>query len=179
MKRKFKVGAMLFFTVLFLAGCQSGVNYKTVDVGNDFTLEVPDYMTEMDLESPLAVLEYGHTMKEHYVMVIEENIEELKTYGLDMNLEEYSDISVEQIKGAIDRPIEKEITDGIQEINGMDAIGYKIQGVFPENDLGIVYYIMYYMSAESFYYVASWTLSDYEREHTEAMDKIIYSLKAN
>ena len=163
---------------LGLMACNgSDTSLETVDVDGKFSIEVPDYMSELDLENPDAVFQYGNESKEHYVMVIMETHEELLQYGLEMGIQEYAELSVEFLKSSISEPKVEEVADGIEMVNGMETMGYKIRGVFPDNNLEIFYYAMFYRSDKAFYYVTTWTLADREEQFADNMEKITHSVK--
>lgn len=167
----------LLIAFTFLACSDSDANMVTETVNGKFTVDVPDYMTELNLENPDAIFQYGNELKEHYVMVINETHEELAEYGLEMEIQEYADLSMDYLKMSINNPQVEEVGNGIQEINGMEALGYKIRGVFPDNNLDIFYYAMFYRSDKGFYYLTTWTLGEREERFAKSMESITHSLK--
>lgn len=163
---------------LGLVACnESNSSFETKDVEGQFSIEIPDYMEKLNLENPDAIFQYGNELKEHYVMVIMETHEELKQYDLEMSIEEYADLSIEFLKSSINDPVVEEVGEGVTTVNGMEAVGYKINGVFPQNNLDIFYYAMFYRSEKAFYYVTTWTLAEREEKFIDNMEKIVHSIK--
>ena len=169
--------APLFIALTFIACDDSNASFQTIDVDGKFSIDVPDYMVELDLENPDASFQYGNEMKEHYAMVITETHSELKEYGLEFDIESYANLALDYLEMSISNPQVIPTSDHVQTINGMEALGYKIRGLFPENNLEIFYYAMFYKSDEAFYYVTTWTLADREERFIDNMEKIVQSIK--
>lgn len=167
---------MLVFGMLSCGG-DSNASFVTEEVDGKFSVDVPDYMTELDLENPDAIFQYGNEIKEHYVMVIMETHEELAEYGLEMDIQTYADLSLEYLKMSISGPEVEEVGNGVEEVNGMETLAYKIRGVFPDNNLDIFYYAIFYRSDKAFYYLTTWTLGEREDRFSDNMEKITHSLK--
>lgn len=165
------------FVAFLLFSCnENDTKFVKKDVEGKFSIEVPDYMEELNLENPDAIFQYGNELKEHYVMVIMETHEELLQYDLEMELDEYAELSIEFLKSSIDNPVVEEVGNG-KEINGMETKSFKINGVFPQNNLDIFYYTTFYRSDKAFYYVTTWTLADREDKFIKNMETILNSVK--
>ena len=166
---------ILAFT-LFACG-NGGTNFVTEEIDGEFSIDVPDYMAHLDMQNPDANLQFGNELEQHFVMVISESHEELAEYGLELDIQSYADLSMDFLEMSITDPEIEQIGDGIVMLNGMEAIGYKIRGVFPENNSSIFYYAMFYRSDKSFYYITTWTLGEKEEKFAENMEIITHSLK--
>jgi hypothetical protein len=164
------------FSIL-LFGCGGDDDFVTQTVEGKFSVELPEYMVELDLENPGALLQFGNEMREHYVIVIMEPHEVLTQLGLNLDLQSYANINLDNMKLALQNPRLEELEDGVKVVNDMQTVGYKLTGLFPESDINIVYYIRYYRSEKSFYAVITWTLEQTERSYLNNMLKIINSLK--
>ena len=168
-----------FSIVLFLAlfvSCNQNSDFEQKNIDGDFTIELPTYMHELDLGIPEASLQYGNELEEHYVTVIRESPSALTDYGI-FNLAGYADMYMAGVEMSIDDATLNQISDGVEQHNGMEAITFDVDGVLPENGLGIYYYIKFYKSETAYYYVLDWTLSDYKEQHLSDMKKITNSIK--
>jgi hypothetical protein len=166
----------LSFSV-FLISCGGDDNFVTQTVDDKFSVDLPDYMVELDLENPGAALQFGNEMREHYALVIMESHEMLAQLNMDLDLQSYANINLENMKLSLNNPRLEELEDGVTMINDLPTVGYKLKGVFPESDIDIVYYMRYYRSKRAFYCVLTWTLEQTERSYSNNMHKIINSLK--
>lgn len=167
---------ILFVPILFFA-CEDGqVDFVEVVAPNQCSIEVPDYMEPIDLGSLGAALQYGNELKEHYVTVLIESHDQLAANDLHMNLTEYSAYYLDFLKNGLVNPDVVPLHEGIKEVNGLKAIGYKVVGLVDGDELNLASYIMFYQSSKSFYYVSTWTLANREEKFSEYMNKIVYSL---
>ena len=167
---------LFVFPILFLA-CEDGkVEFVEVSAPNQCSIEIPDYMEPIDLGSPGAVLQYGNELKEHYVTVLVETHDQLAANDLRMNLKQYSDYYLDFLKAGLVNPTVEPLHEGIQDVNGLKAIGYKVNGLVVDDELDLASYIMFYQSSKGFYYVSTWTLANREAKFAEYMNKIVYSL---
>lgn len=172
MKVKSTIGIFLI-SVLFFS-CKSEFQEKNID--DQFTIELPSYMVELDLGIPEASLEYGDEMKEHFVAVLRANPSELGAIGIT-NLETYSEMYMSGLKLSVNDATINRIGDGITENNGMQMISYEADGVLPENGLGIYYHMKFYKSKTAYYYVLNWTSLSFKDDYLSDMKRITNSIK--
>ncbi|MFK8044047.1 MAG: hypothetical protein AB8B72_01030 [Crocinitomicaceae bacterium] len=170
-----KTISILMITIL-VAACGGPIDLVNKTV-NNYSLGIPNYMTEMDLQNPEASFQAGEILKEHYVMVIDETKEDLLAAGLDYTVEDYGNASVDFLKQSLKDSKVLQSPNGVQKINGLEAISYKVTGKFPENDLAIFYYLTIYKSESNYYSMSTWTLGDRESKFTKVMEKMIQSFK--
>ena len=57
-------------------------NFSTKNAGNCFTLEIPNYMAKTYDLNDVATLQYNNTVKEAYVIVIEDSKDELNSLSM-------------------------------------------------------------------------------------------------
>ena len=174
MKMKLYTGAMLLFVLLTACGGEATFEEKSID--GIFTIELPTYMDELDLGIPEASVAYGNEMKEHYITVIRESPSGLAAYGIT-NVQDYAEMYISGVEMSIDAAKVNQIGDGVETQNGMEVLTYEVDGVMPNEQLGIYYYIKFYQSATAYYYVLDWTLSDFKDDHLSDMQRITNSLK--
>jgi len=159
-----------------LISCGSGkAEYKSKSVQGMFTFDMPTYLEEMDLENPDAILEYGNGLKEHYVLVISETTDELE--GLDIDVDSYSDFTVNFLKESLDNSKIQKVNSEIKDINGLSANLYKVWGNLAEINQDIFYYIAILKSDSRYYSFYTWTLESREDRYTKTMEHMIESFK--
>ncbi len=167
--------SLLLFLVLFVS-CNGESDFEQKNIDGDFTIELPTYMHELDLGIPEAAMQYGNELEEHYVAVLKESPSTLMEYGV-INLAGYADMYMSGFEVSIEGATINQLSDGVEQHNGMEVITFDADGILPENGLGIYYYIKFYKSETAYYYVLDWTLSDYKEQHLSDMKKITNSIK--
>ena len=74
-----------FYIILFLITFTTNSfsqNFSTKNVGNCFSLEIPNYMAKSYELNDAATLQYNNTVKEAYVIVIEDSKDELNSLSM-------------------------------------------------------------------------------------------------
>jgi len=169
-------------TLFFLASCAQPENKtQKVTVDGKFTIEVPDVMTKTKGLNDDACIEYQNTSKEYYLIVIDDNIEELNAIfeesDLDQFYEEgfvgYADFVFESLIESIiinDKPEWKEFN--INKLPARQKEGY---GKFDNIDIFYTYTLVH--GKDYYYQIFMWTLKDNMEEFKKITDKVISSFK--
>lgn len=169
---------IIFLLPFFILACaEETVEFVEVKVDNSFSVELPNYMEELDLQSPEASLQFGNELKEHYVTVLVESNEQFAQADVHMNLKEYSEFYVDHLKKGLTNPTIDKLHEGFKDVNGLQAAGFKVKGLMEAENLEIISYVMFYQSAIGFYYLSTWTLANRENKLGAYMERIAYSLK--
>lgn len=175
---KLKNNLLLFVLVALFGACSTNdVKYVRQDVQGEFSIDVPDYLYEVNLDNPDASLQLGHEMKEHYMMAFMESHESLAEAGVEMDLESYTDFALNSLKSTLSEPIIEKSTVIPAVINGLNVSSHKIRGYFLQERLDVFYYLTIYRSERSFYYMTTWTLGRNEAAFSPIMEKSIVSFK--
>ncbi len=166
-------------TLLFTAACNNETEYKTEKIDGMFSIDIPLYMHNVDLENPEASLSVGDETLERYVMVIYETKQEIEDYGVDMELDvnNYSNIVVEMFGQAFVNPQVTKVTETPKSINGVPALTFEISGEFAEVGEDIYSYVTVFESDKSFYTVYAWSLKTDERNFAPQAHHITESFK--
>ncbi len=155
---------------------------QVVEIKNDYSLELPDFLNVTDSLNPNASLQYQNINKELFVIVIEEDRKEFTKKIIDNNAEKvyppnlkgYTDIINHSIGETITISARTEIID--LEINGLPAKNFTIQG--QTKDKIPVYYSFTVVRGENNYYqIAQWTAKNQRALFEEQMIKIANSFK--
>ncbi len=168
---------LISMTIMSCAGDAEFENMTFND--GQYSMAVPDYMKSLELGNQDASMQYGNEIKEHYVMVIAETKESLLAAGLDYSVEDYADFAVGFLKKSLTDPKAERINEEVKNINGLEAISFKVRGVFTDIDEDIFYYITIYKSENNYYSMSTWTLGARESRYTETMEAMINSFKEN
>jgi hypothetical protein len=165
--------------LILIVACNTETKYETRQVDDMFSIDIPTYMTDINLENPEASITVGDSLKERYVMVIYETKQEIEEYGVDMELDinNYSEIVIEMFGQAFTNPETKKVTQEPKPINGITSLSYEIRGEFAEVGAGIYSYITILESDKSFYTIYIWSLETDERNFTPEAHHIAVSFK--
>ncbi|MBD3638556.1 MAG: hypothetical protein HUJ25_14480 [Crocinitomicaceae bacterium] len=174
---------ILFFALAFVLFSCGDTNFQTIKIGSSFQMDVPDYMEEAyDLNAD-ASLQYQNTVKETYVIVINEDkqefidiFKELGEYDESKSaVENYTDIQTEYMSTTL--TILDQNGPNSKKINGMDAMVLEYDGNTPAVAYDIFYYIAYIEGEEEMFMVMAWTLLDRKSEYKETFAKMVESFK--
>ena len=173
---------ILLLTILFITSCQSGDTEKIVTIENKYSISIPSFLVKASTElNEDASLQYLHTWKEFYVIVIDESKSEMQKALIDNNLtneysndiEGYSDLLLDGFEEGLSIYNKSDIID--TEINNMPAkllaISGRIEGV------DVYYSLAFIEEKERYYQIMAWTLLNKESKYKAQMKKIMNSLK--
>ncbi len=172
---------ILLLTILSLTSCQSGDEQQTVTIENKYSVAIPSFLTKASGLNDDASLQYQHTWKEFYVIVIDESKTEMQKALDDNNLTEiytndikgYSELLMNGFEEAISVSHKSEIID--TTINNMPARLLTVNG--QAKGLDIFYSLAFIQGKERYYQIMAWTLSSKEYKYKDKMNRIMYSLK--
>lgn len=173
---------ILLLTILFITSCQSGDTEKLVTIENKYSISIPSFLVKASTElNEDASLQYLHTWKEFYVIVIDESKSEMQKALVDNNLTDkysndikgYSDLLLDGFEQSISISHKSEIVDTL--INNMPARLLTING--RAEGIDAFYSIAFLQGKERYYQIMAWTLSNKEYEYRDKMNRIMYSLK--
>ena len=178
MKKMKNASKVLVFVLLMMMNwsCNRNEKFETVTFP-DFQVDLPEYMTEVDLQNPNAQLQYGDILKEHYVLVIEERVSDLESLGFDFTIEDYMDFALENVLNTISNSKSERLNETVKNDTGIDYITYKIWGTFDEEDIDVYYRLTVYKSDDNFYNLMTWCMAEDERAYEPIMDKMVKSFK--
>jgi hypothetical protein len=170
-----KILAILLI-VSVVAGCNlKKTNFKEVKGKTNFTMQMPEYLTEVTDLNADASLQYSNTKEEVYLIVIDDSKEELKKADVTYTLQQYFDFAAKNLEGSVSNY--KLATPVSKTINGNKALVGEITGKFQQYD--VYYKIGAIESPKNFYQVVTWTMGDKKDKYAADMDTMIESLKEN
>lgn len=153
-----------------------------IEINNDYSLELPDFLSTTDSLNPNASLQYQNLDKELFVIVIEEDRKEFTRKIVENNAEEvyppnlkgYTDIVNHSIGETITISARTEIEDW--EINGLSAKNFTIQGQ-THDKIGVYYSFTLVRGEEKYYQIAQWTAKNQKALFEKQMVEIAKSFK--
>lgn len=176
----------LFLTILtisLLNSCQllDSDKEQVVSIENKYSLSMPAFLTKANDLNDEASLQYQNTLKEFYVIVLDEPKSQLGKSLVDNGLDEtysddikgYSELLANGLKTGLSVSNVPEFKD--TTINNMPARLLSLKGKVKALD--VAYKVAFIEGKERYYQVMSWTLLSKELMYREKMDKILYSLK--
>ena len=180
----------VLISIVFLAACSEIIDqkaslddseYQLITHNNEFNLMIPKFMDATTSLNDEAVIQYQNIFKETYLIIIDENIEEVTDAFYEAGIydpnysfmENYVDFQIESISTDANSAIKGDHTKST--INGLEAetidLTAQIEGVAYE----IYYKVCFLKSEEKIYYMMLWTLNDRRDNYKEAFQKIYES----
>lgn len=176
----FKAKAIyLAIIMVLLVSCNGKV--QTVNIKHRYSLEIPNDFTEVKDLNAEASLQFQNTLKDIYIIVIDEPKTELSKAIADNNLQ---DVYSNTLEG-----YSKLITDGMDSsiavkkmpdfrektIDGLKARELSFKGLSSGNQ---VYWKLAFIEGNNRYYqIMVWTQADNQKKHEKQMQAIIDSFK--
>lgn len=170
-----------FLGLAFLvAACRPG-EPQVVKINNEYSLTLPDFLTENKTLHNDASLKYANLFKEFYVIVIDESKQEFhdvidetelsEKYNTD--LDGYTSLLIDNMGLAmtgtdISSPEET-------KINGLDARMSHIQGSV--DGIPVYYTFVAIEGKEKYFQILTWTLAEKRDEYQEQMQGIVRSFQ--
>ncbi len=167
----------ILMSVIILISCGKE-NEISIIKKNNYSIEIPNDLTETKLLNDVASLQFENQFKEFYVIVIDESKESLVDFfapnsETPNNLDGYSEllkVNMASVLGKVDFSKIK-----TTQINGMKAKVFSVETKI--ENLDAYYKFGFFESKNSYYQVMLWTLLDKKKELEPRMQKIIESFK--
>lgn len=173
----------LFFcaSIIFLSACGLSGEYQTITVEGRYSLDLPTELTSTTELHEEASLQYMNIIREFYVMVIDEPIEDFakavsenQLEGvIELNEDGYSALVVPAIKDGLSN-LEDE-TPVKTKINGLPALIHKFSGHI--NDIDVYYNFCVVKGNKNYYQILIWTMKNQKEKFSGDMEKIMMSFK--
>ncbi len=157
--------------------------YKTVEIDDLYTIEIPEALTVTTGLNDDASLEYANNYDQKFIIVIEEDKQEF--VDLFREIEEYDeDMSVIDNYFAVQSTFMDDAggtttyESGVlkKQINGMEARQRQFDGYIPGIEEAISYWVGYIEGEERLYTIMAWTLESRKDDFKEEAHKMIKSL---
>lgn len=160
--------------VLFSA-CRSWaeVEYKNHEISDLFNIELPSYLSETTDLNNEAEAQYQNALKNLCLIIRKNDWQELRRRRPEFVLEDYYDVSIEQLKVNLER-IDAPAPDSIS-LNGLSAFKGSLSGTFKGDR--IQFDICTIAGKRYLYQLLIWsTIEDRDQYHSD-IEKIIYSFE--
>jgi hypothetical protein len=172
---------MLLLVCIGLISCDTKTEFKSIKV-NDYSISLPDFLSEgKDLNGD-ASLQYQNLFKEFYVVVIDESKESFKDAieineledVYESNFDGYTELLIGNLETAVTF---KNKTEKETKINGLPAKILTFEGTVEGID--IYYQVAYIDGITNYYQIMTWTLPNKKDTYKEIMDKMFQSFKVS
>ena len=168
---------------LFLASCNLTTKFETVTIDGHYQMDVPDYMTSSTELNDEASLQYENSIKETYVIVINEEKQMLIDLFTEIGswdesitpLENYVAIQTESMESSLNILNKKGPND--KKVNGMPVMVYEYDGYAPGISYEIYYYMAYIEGEDELFMVSAWCLGEDKDTYKDTFVKMIESFK--
>ena len=173
---------ILILTIILITSCQSGETERLVTIGNKYSISLPSFLVKASTTlNEDASLQYLHTWKEFYVIVIDESKSEMQKALVENNLTDiytndidgYSSLILDNFEQVISISNKSEIVK--TRINDLPARLITINGY--AEGINAYYSLAFIQGKERYYQIMAWTLSSKESNFKDKMNKIMYSFK--
>jgi hypothetical protein len=171
----------LYLLFLLLAGCITVTNknaeettFREVKIKDLYSVQLPTYLVpSKTLLNDDASLQYSDSMRNMYVIVIDEIRSNLTVNNKAITLVEFFDTSTSNIVGSLTQ-VQSSNPEQVK-VNGLDA--YKVTIVGRHDQLTMVYKCYIIESMSHFYQVYCWTVADLLPNNEKDMDVVLNSFK--
>ncbi len=172
---------LLYFIIsaVIFTSCHVFDSENKITIEDKYSIKLPSYVAETTNLNEDASLQYKNTLREFYVIVIDESMEEFGNVIIEYdlsdeypnNLQGYSNLVVDMFAESISN---FKLTDSKKiEINGLSGNYFEIEGVVDDYD--IYYNFVIVKGNDTYYQILTWTLLHKKENHKTAMHKIINS----
>jgi hypothetical protein len=182
--------SFLLISAIVLVSCfglgsrkEAETNVELVPIRvNDYELSIPSYMKKADLNED-ASLQFQNVFRETYVIVIDENAQEVRDAFLSLGeydttrstVDNYTHIQMSSMQESINITSQSEVKS--LTIHGLEARQVEINGRV-EGVPGEIYYLVTFVDGhENLYMVMSWTLTERKEKYSETFKKMAKTFK--
>jgi hypothetical protein len=175
---QFLLLSTLFF---YMAGCITVTNknaeettFHEVKINDLYSVQLPTYLKPSStLLNDDASLQYSDTIRNFYIIVIDEMRAKLNAKDKNATLVEFFETSTSNIAGSLTN-VQSSNPEQIK-VNGLDA--YKITIIGKHDGLTMIYKCCIIESLSHFYQVYCWTIADLLANNEKDMDVTLNSFK--
>lgn len=160
------------------------VKYDIVGIEDLYSMKIPTFMTVTTQLQEDASLQYNNPFKEKYIIVLDEDREEVMSFMNDYGV---YDESRSQLENYVDMRLAYLTESGIsitnqtklksEMVNGRKAYSVVIDANVPDIAQDITYFFTYLEGKDHFYMISSWTLYDRKDGYKEEVETMVKSFK--
>lgn len=175
----YKKTTVLLLLLLTFAACQKETKTNKIVIEKRYSLDLPDFLSKATTLNDEASLQYQNLFKEFYVVVIDEEKDDIHMMIDDGYFENnpskdvlgYANIIFNNTKNAYQ--VKNETTLEAKTVNG-----YAVRTVFFEtrvDNIDIFFHFAFVEGKERYYQIMLWTLLKNKEQYLEEMEKIVDS----
>jgi hypothetical protein len=166
-----------------LTGARGKTDLIPVIIDNEYSLDVPSYMTKTTTLNDVASLQFQNVFKEAYVIVIGEDKQEFmdalveaERYDSAVSIVgNYADTQVQLISAGVNVTSRKDPKS--VRINGLNAKVTEMDAEVEGVKVPVTYFMTFLESQEKLYMIMAWTLQNKKETHRETFEKMARTFK--
>lgn len=167
-----------FLLSLLLIGCAKE-EIQSIKIKNQYTIEVPNFMSQTAILNRDASLQVQNEAKEFFTVVIDEPQAEFNEMMLTLgnqyesNFTGYTNLITDNLKLMVEKNNFSEIKD--VTIDDKKAKLFTIEGTVDSHE--IIYHLGFIEGKKHYYQIVSWTSSKQKKANFKNMEQIVHSFK--
>lgn len=167
--------SLLLFILGVCMSCSpvSSVEFQTREISSLISLDIPNYLNETTELNEDAVCQFQNSPKDFCMIVRKNSWEELQRRRPEFVLEDFYDVSIEQLKGNMER-IDAPAPDSLS-LNGLPTFLGTLSGIFKGDK--IVFNIGTIAGNTHLFQLLIWTTEEERELYKEDIDRVILSFK--
>ncbi len=166
-----------------LTGDEKNPDFVPVVINDEYSIDIPSYMTKTTLLNDDASLQFQNVIKETYVIVIDESKQEFIDALVEADMYDsarsilmnYADTQLGFTTSAMDVIAQKALTK--LKIHGLSAAKTELDGAVEGIKVPISYFVTFIEGEEKLYMVMAWTLQERKERFNATFEKIARTFK--
>lgn len=174
--------SILFLIIQILTACQPDDTVQLVTIENKYAVSIPSFLVKSGTTlNENASLEYLHTWKDFYVIVIDEPVSDFQKALIEYDLTtDYRNEIDGYSKLILGNFLQSQIISNKSKIlkttiNNMPARLINFNSYV--DGTSVYYSLAIFQGKETYYQILAWTVSSKKSDYEDKMLKIIYSFK--
>lgn len=176
-----KLSFAYIFAFLLFISCEPDTSTRSVPINNQYAMRIPAMLSSTSRLNEDASMQYQNILRELYVIVIDEPIDEIKQAFSDFQLMDLDSMDLDGyamlILDAFADNLSSHRTQGVvpAKINGLPAriakVDARIQGH------SVFYHIAIIEGEDHYYQIMTWTLASRKQRYAGVMNSMIQSFR--
>ncbi|MFZ6051274.1 hypothetical protein [Halocola ammonii] len=173
---------IFLLTAILFSACSWDGKFKRVKVDSEYSLDIPNFLSESNILNEVASLQYQDIIRDFYVIVIDERKSELRSalnlggfsksdYSHD--LDGYTSIMLDSYSFQMNMKKEPTIVEGT--VDNKPARFVTVEGEVENED--VFWKVAFIEGTYKFYQVYTWTAADKKDEYKITMNQVLKSFR--
>jgi hypothetical protein len=167
-----------------LTGDDKNVELVPVVINNEYSVDIPSFMTKTTKLNDDASLQFQNIFKEAYIIVIDESkaefvdaLVEAEQYDSTISVvANYADTQFQLTSSSLDIVSRTDIST--LRINGLNAARVEMDARVEGISQPVSYFLTFIESREKLYMIMAWTLTDKKETHRKTFERMAKTFKS-